>query len=170
MRSADYALTQPGTNNLEMMHCGLPALITAPMDFLKVVPVSGLRGLLTDVPLLGPWLKERGIRRILGRYGNFTSWPNRIANRAVMDELTGDVTPRDIARHVAAAMRDKEKLRRVREELLTLSGDGGAAARLCDALEREAGARVHDHNLDYNHDHKKRVVSRTASARTARQL
>jgi hypothetical protein len=35
-------------------------------------------------------------------------------------------------------MRDKEKLRRVREELLALSGDGGAAARLCDAVEREA--------------------------------
>ncbi|MDR1648730.1 MAG: hypothetical protein LBR71_00590 [Synergistaceae bacterium] len=141
MRSADYALTQPGTNNLEMMHCGLPALIVAPMEFLKVVPVGGLGArLLSGVPLLGPRLKERGIRRKLSRYGDFTSWPNRIANRAVMDELTGDVTPEDAARHIAKAMRDKEKLRRVREELLALSGDGGASSRLCDALEREAGA------------------------------
>jgi lipid-A-disaccharide synthase len=140
MRSADYALTQPGTNNLEMMHCGLPALIVAPVEFLKVVPVGGLGArLLSGVPLLGPRLKERGIRRKLSRYGDFTSWPNRIANRAVMDELTGDVTPRDAAGRVAEALRDKEKLRRVREELLALSGDGGAASRLCDALEKEAG-------------------------------
>jgi lipid-A-disaccharide synthase len=139
MRSADYALTQPGTNNLEMMHCGLPALIVAPMEFLKVVPVGGLGGFLFGVPLLGPRLKERGIRRKLSRYGDFISWPNRIANRAVMDELTGDIAPRDVARHIARAMRDKEKLRRVRGELLALSGDGGAASRLCDALEREAG-------------------------------
>jgi lipid-A-disaccharide synthase len=139
MRCADYALTQPGTNNLEMMHCGLPALIAAPMDFLKVIPVSGLRGFLSGVPLLGPWLKERGIRRNLSRYGDFTSWPNRIANRAVMDELTGDVTPGDAALRLAASLRDKEKLRRVREELLALSGDAGAASRLCDALERETG-------------------------------
>jgi lipid-A-disaccharide synthase len=139
MRSADYALTQPGTNNLEMMHCGLPALIAAPMEFLKVIPVGGLGGFLSGVPLLGARLKERGIRRKLSSYGDFTSWPNRIANRAVMDELTGDVAPRDAARHIVEAMRDKEKLRRVREELLALSGDGGAASRLCDALEREAG-------------------------------
>jgi lipid-A-disaccharide synthase len=139
MKSADYALTQPGTNNLEMMHCGLPALIVAPMEFLKVVPVGGLGGFLSGVPLLGPRLKEWGIRRKLSRYGDFISWPNRIANRAVMDELTGDVTPEDAARHIARAMRDKEKLRRVRGELLALSGDGGAASRLCDALEREAG-------------------------------
>jgi lipid-A-disaccharide synthase len=139
MKCADYALTQPGTNNLEMMHCGLPALIVAPMDFLKVIPVSGLRGMLSGVPLFGPWLKERGIRRNLSRYGDFTSWPNRIANRAVMDELTGDVSPRDAALRLAASLRDKEKLGRVREELLSLSGDGGAAKRLCDALEKETG-------------------------------
>jgi lipid-A-disaccharide synthase len=141
MRSADYALTQPGTNNLEMMHCGLPALIVAPIGFLKVIPVSGLKGVLSGVPLLGPWLKERGIRRNLDRYGDFTSWPNRIASRAVMDELTGDITPQDAARHVAEALQDKEKLRRTREELLALSGNGGAASSLCDAMETEAGGR-----------------------------
>ncbi|MDR2175816.1 MAG: hypothetical protein LBO82_07740, partial [Synergistaceae bacterium] len=139
MKCANYALTQPGTNNLEMMHCGLPALIAAPMDFLKVIPAGGLAGLMSGVPLLGPWLKERGIRRNLSRYGDFMSWPNRIAGRALMDELSGDITPRDIARRLAASLRDKEKLSRVRGELLALSGGGGAASRLCDALEMEAG-------------------------------
>jgi lipid-A-disaccharide synthase len=142
MKCADYALTQPGTNNLEMMHCGLPALVAAPLDFLKVIPVSGLKGFLSGVPLLWPRLKERGIRRNLRRYGGFLSWPNRIANREVMDELAGDVTPGSVAQHLAAALRDKEKLRRVREELFALSGDAGAAARLCDALEQETGGRV----------------------------
>jgi hypothetical protein len=80
-----------------------------------------------------------------------------------MDELTGDVTPEDAARHIAKAMRDKEKLRRVREELLALSGDGGASSRLCDALEREAGAgrTVADRTVS-----DRTVVDRTVADRT----
>ena len=121
MKAADYALTQPGTNTLEMMHCGLPALVAAPYDFLKVIPVSGLAGILSGVPLLGPYLKERAIKRGLRRYGGFTSWPNRLAGEAVMDEITGNATPKDIAQKIAKALGDREKLQASREKLLSIS-------------------------------------------------
>jgi lipid-A-disaccharide synthase len=140
MKSADYALTQPGTNTLEMMHSGLPALAAAPADFLRLAPVAGLGGLAAGVPAIGPWLKERAIRRNLERYGGFMTWPNRIAGRRVLDEISGDITPRDVARRVAEAVRDKERLNRVRGELLSLSGPEGAVLRLCDAVEREGRA------------------------------
>jgi lipid-A-disaccharide synthase len=141
MKAADYALTQPGTNTLEMMHCGLPALVAAPYDFLKVIPVSGVAGILSGVPLLGPYLKERAIKRGLGRYGGFMSWPNRLAGDAVMDEIAGDVNPKDIAQKIARALSDREKLKRARETLLAVSREGdegrekSAAALFCDALE-----------------------------------
>jgi lipid-A-disaccharide synthase len=140
MRSADYALTQPGTNTLEMMHCGLPALVAAPMDFLKVIPVGGLGGFASRLPLIGPSIKERGIRRNLKRYNDFIAWPNRIANRALLDEAVGEVVPEELAVRIAEALRDGEKLSRVRRDLLLLSGERGAALRLCDAVE-EAGKR-----------------------------
>jgi lipid-A-disaccharide synthase len=136
MKNADYALTQPGTNTLEMMHRGLPALAAAPADFLRLVPATGLGGLASGVPWFGPWLKERAIRRNLERYGGFMTWPNRIAGRMVLDEISGGVTPREIARRVAEAAYDKARLNRVREELLSLSGPEGAVLRLCDAVER----------------------------------
>ena len=136
MKTADYALTQPGTNTLEMMHCGLPALVAAPMDFLKVVPVSGLASFASGIPWLGPKLKEGGIRRILRRYDDFIAWPNRIAGHALMDEATGDLSPRDLAERVAASLADKERLVRTRRELLSLSGPFGATLRLCDAVEQ----------------------------------
>jgi lipid-A-disaccharide synthase len=135
MRSADYALTQPGTNTLEMMHCGLPALVAAPADFLEVIPVSGAGGLLSGVPLIGSLLKERAIRRNLKRYNGFLSWPNRIANRTLLDEAMGKIGPDDLAARIAESLRDKEKLSRVRRELLELSGPQGAALRLCDAVD-----------------------------------
>jgi lipid-A-disaccharide synthase len=140
MKSADYALTQPGTNTLEMMHCGLPALVAAPMDFLKVVPIGGLAGFVSGLPSIGPWLKERGIRRNLKRYNGFISWPNRLANRAILDEAIGEMTPEELALQVAGSLKDGEKLSRIRRDLLALSGEKGAASRLCDAVEEAVGA------------------------------
>ncbi|MDR2523316.1 MAG: hypothetical protein LBC93_06410 [Synergistaceae bacterium] len=136
MKSADYALTQPGTNTLELMHCGLPALVAAPLDFLKVAPAGGLAGYLFGVPALGPAFKEWKIRKSLERYSGFVAWPNRIAGRMVLEEAVGDVKPKGVAVRVASALKDREKLARVRAELLTLSGVHGAALRLCDAVDQ----------------------------------
>jgi lipid-A-disaccharide synthase len=135
MKTADYALTQPGTNTLEMMHCGLPALVAAPMDFLKVIPIGGLGGFASGLPLVGPLIKERGIRRNLKRYNGFISWPNRIANRALLDEAVGEVKPEELAVRVAQSLKNPEKLSRIRRDLLALSGEEGAVFRLCSAVE-----------------------------------
>jgi lipid-A-disaccharide synthase len=135
MRAADFALTQPGTNTLEMMHCGLPALVAAPFDCLDVVPLGGLAHFAFALPLAGPAIKKWKIRKTLERSGGFVSWPNRIAGRAVMDEAVGQVNPYDLAEGVVASLKDEKKLSRVRGELLALSGEGGAASRLCDAVE-----------------------------------
>ena len=146
MKTADYALTQPGTNTLEMMHCGLPALVAAPMDFLEVIPLNGVRGFVSGLPWVGSLIKEHGLRRHLKRYQEFISWPNRIANRPLLDEVFGEVTPEELAVRVAASLKDKEKLSQVRRDLLALSGsDTGSSAgghheasavfRLCNAVE-----------------------------------
>jgi lipid-A-disaccharide synthase len=135
LKTADYALTQPGTNTLEMMHCGLPALVAAPMDFLRVIPISGLGGFASELPLIGSLIKERGIRRNLKRYNGFISWPNRLANRALLDEVMGEVVPEEVAVCVAKSLKDEEKLSGVRHDLLALSGEEGAALRLCSAVE-----------------------------------
>jgi lipid-A-disaccharide synthase len=135
MKTADYALTQPGTNTLEMMHCGLPALVAAPLDFLDVAPVGGLGKFVFGVPLAGLALKEWKMRKNLERYGGFLSWPNRLAGQPILDEIMGKLTPGDLAEHIAEALKDKKKLSSAKAGLLALSGDGGAAARLCDAVE-----------------------------------
>ena len=135
MRGADYALTQPGTNTLEMMHCGLPGLAVAPLAFLEHIPVAGLRGAAASLPFVGKRIRRAAVERVLKRHNGFISLPNRIAGRPLMDELYGDVTPQETARRVAAALRDPEGRERTRAAFLALSMEPGAAARLCDALE-----------------------------------
>ena len=137
MRGADYALTQPGTNTLEMMHCGLPGLTAAPHAFLEHIPVAGLRGFATSLPFVGIRIRRAAVGRVLARHNGFISLPNRIANRSIVDELYGDVTPQTLALRIASALRDPEGLAETRAALLELSGEGGAAARLCDALEAQ---------------------------------
>lgn len=139
MRGADYALTQPGTNTLEMMHCGLPGLAVAPCAFLEHIPVAGLRGFVASLPLVGTRIRRLAVERVLARHKGFISLPNRISGRAVMDELYGDIAPQALAQRVAAALRDPEGRARTSAAFLALSGEAGATARLCDALEHGDG-------------------------------
>ena len=140
MREADFALTQPGTNNFELMHCGLPALVVAPSSFLEVIPVSGLRGMLASLPLVGQTLKRRAVLRVLDRWGTI-ALPNRLTGQdhKVMDEMYGDITPQDVAARVVQWLRDPGGRAGMRADLLALSGEAGAAGRLCDALDLPSG-------------------------------
>jgi len=138
MRNSDYALTQPGTNTLEMMHCGLPALVAIPFAFLDAAPIGGLAGLISSIPFAGAALKKWKLRQHMEQNGGFVSWPNKIAKQSIMDEAVGDLTPYDLAERIMASLNNEAKLSRVRAELLELSGKSGAVIRLCDAVEKAA--------------------------------
>lgn len=134
MREADFAFTQPGTNNFEMMHCGLPGLVVAPEQFLKFIPVSGVLGFLADLPLLGLGIRKMALMRKIKQYNGVISLPNRIASSKIINEMYGDITPEDVAEEIAEELQNPEKLAQTRSELLKLSGENGAAARLCDIV------------------------------------
>lgn len=132
MREADYALTQPGTNTLELTHCGLPALVVAPEKFLRFVPVSGVAGILAGLPVIGMKLRRWGAMRAIKRGGGYIALPNRISGRKVMNEIYGNVTPEKAAEEICRELNNPEGLKETRDELLKISGESGAASRLCD--------------------------------------
>jgi len=140
MPEADYIVTQPGTNTLEMMHCGTAGLVVAPISFVKEIPVSGIGGLITKVPLFGPRLKEFVLRRKISRLKGYVSWPNRLENMSLLDELVWDVSSHDAAQMIIKALSDKGKLMSVKNRLLNLSNHGehaecSASEKLCDFLK-----------------------------------
>ncbi|MCL1876220.1 MAG: cdisaccharide synthetase [Synergistaceae bacterium] len=140
MPMADYVVTQPGTNTLEMMHCGSAGLVLAPTSFLKEIPVSGIGGLITKIPFAGIKLKEYVLRRKLSRLKGYVSWPNRLGNTSILDELVGDVSPHDAARRIIESLSDKERLMSIKRKLLDLSSQGehsegkSASEKLCDSI------------------------------------
>lgn len=140
MRGADFALAQPGTNNFELLHCGLPSLVVAPATFLEVIPVAGMMGALASLPVVGRALRRKAVLRILDRWGGKIAPPNRLAARNVMDEMYGDIGPQDVASRILQWLADSEGRAEMRARLLAMSGEAGAAARLCDALSIASGA------------------------------
>ena len=133
MTKADYIVTQPGTNTLEMMHCGAPGLVMAPISFLKEIPISGIGGMITKMPLLGLKIKEAVLQRKLRRL-NYVSWPNRLLGMNILDELVGEVSAYDAAQCIIEAFSDKDKLISAKDKLLKLSNGE------CLKTEKECGA------------------------------
>lgn len=132
MRHADFAITQPGTNNFEMMHTGLPGIVTAPEKFLRYMPVSGAAALVTGIPVLGDIIRRKVLLHTVRKWNGFISLPNRTFGRDILTEMWGDVTPVMIAEKARDELEDTQRLRDIRAELLELSGAAGAASKLCD--------------------------------------
>ncbi|MFP4482708.1 MAG: cdisaccharide synthetase [Thermovirgaceae bacterium] len=129
LKEADLALTQPGTNTLELLYAGVPAIVAVPFPFLRRVPLSGIMGVL-DRNFGGEgWLKEKFLRTASRKKG-FIAWPNRIAGREIMQEIIGDVVPKDLAGVVSRLLADEKERNLRREELLEFSCDAGAAERV----------------------------------------
>lgn len=137
LRGASIALTQPGTNNFEIMHSGTPGVIALPFEFLDVIPLSGLKGMLTSLPLAGPWAKKILLRR-MDRYTGFLSWPNRMAGKEIFREFRGDFNPVELGHMVLPVLFDEERLEKQRQQLLALSScsPDHASLNICEVLER----------------------------------
>jgi lipid-A-disaccharide synthase len=136
-RASSLAVAPPGTNNIELMHCGIPAIIVLPFSFLRSVPVPGLKGFVLSMPLIGGMLKDHYLRKADRRTG-YLGWPNRIAGREVQLELRGDITPGRVADEVVALLSDRQRLEKMREDLLAVSETSAKdpSLNICNILER----------------------------------
>lgn len=132
---ADLAVTQPGTNTLELMHRAVPALVAVPFSFIRQVPLSGLAGMILSLPG-GSALKEKILRKKAANRKGYLAWPNRIAGREVFPELVGDLSPSDMAKEIDRLLDDRHYLSKTRNILRAMTDKKHPASRLSDALER----------------------------------
>ena len=133
----DLAVTQPGTNNLELMHLGIPSIIAIPFAYLDEIPLGGIRHFLCAFPFLGKKIKRAFLER-LNKKIHYVSWPNRIARRELQEELRGYFTPRDLAVHIYRRVNDGKWLEERSEASLQLSSLSRKAPsrRIVDMIER----------------------------------
>lgn len=110
----------------------MPGLVSAPEKFLAYMPVSGVANILSHIPILGNIFRRNALIHTVRKWNGFISLPNRTFQKNILVEMWGNVTPAMIAERVKRDIDDTEGLKAVRDELLRLSGDDGAASRLCD--------------------------------------
>lgn len=136
MQAADLAITIPGTNNVEMAFFGLPMVVALPLDRPELIPLEGLPGLVGDLPLVGPKIKAYAVKKLAPKY-KFTALTNVIAQRMVVPEVRGDITPADVAQEVLSLLADQERRQKISDELREVVGARGAAKRIVATLKRQ---------------------------------
>ncbi|HOC82079.1 MAG: lipid-A-disaccharide synthase [Synergistales bacterium] len=138
LKGADLAVTQPGTNTLELAYSLVPGIVAVPFAFLRQVPLPGLLGLLGSLPVAGPALKERILRGRSGERG-FLAWPNRIAGREILPEMVGDISAVEVADRAVALLGDEDGLRGIRTGLEGIPRSPGAAGRIAARISGLVG-------------------------------
>jgi lipid A disaccharide synthetase len=136
MKTADLALTIPGTNTLELGIAGVPSIVALPLQKLELIPIEGPLQFLGMIPGLGKFIKRAAVNAFLDRT-QFISLPNRFANEAIQLELRGLVTVDDIATRALGLLKHPETLASIRNRLFATMPQAGTAEKLSNrVLER----------------------------------
>lgn len=139
MRSADFAITIPGTNTLELGVAGVPAIVLLPMNRPELIPLEGAGHWLGLVPVIGRYLKRYAVKLFVEGLSVPVSLPNRMAGEDLMVEINGRIDPASVAERAGALLADTADLGRRRERLLATMPGPGAAATLVRTVTEHAG-------------------------------
>ncbi len=136
---SDVVVTLPGTNTAELAALGVPMVMVLPTWSVEITPLPGLGGHLARIPVIGLWLKRKAAAAAISRYKFFTH-PNRRADKLLVPELVGEVTPDELETALDSLIRsDTSQLER---DLRATMGAPGAARRLAgeivDYLEQQS--------------------------------
>jgi len=135
---AAIAVTIPGTKAIELAALGIPSVVCLPFNAPELAVINGPLQYLGRVPLIGPPLKRRVVLAVASRF-KYAAQPNIDADRELMCELRGTLTPGRVAGLVLDRLADAAWRARVSGELRALyAGHVGAAKRVAAALLSES--------------------------------
>jgi lipid-A-disaccharide synthase len=135
MRSADVALTIPGTNTLELGIAGVPSVVMLPLNKPEAIPLEGSGHWLSLVPFVGKALKRQAVKLAAPRFA--VSLPNTLAGEALMVELKGILSVSEVAAALQALLDNPAERARRRARLQATMPQAGAAARLVGSILRD---------------------------------
>lgn len=123
-------ITTVGANTAELGSLAVPMVVLLPTQQLDAMRAwDGLPGLLANLPLLGSGF-AKAINWLVLRRGRLFAWPNIWAGEEVVPELVGELAPEAIADLVIDFLTHPQKLEIMRDRLLALRGEPGAAEKL----------------------------------------
>jgi len=135
-RTARLAVTIPGTKVIELAALGIPVVACTPLNQPELITINGPLTYLNRIPLVGAPLKRAAVLAVSRRFPYHTQ-PNIDAQRSIVCELRGTLTPGRVARVALERANDGAWLAESGRALRELYAEhGGAASRMAvDLLE-----------------------------------
>ncbi|WP_035987933.1 hypothetical protein [Leptolyngbya sp. KIOST-1] len=141
MSQMQFCLTTVGANTAELGSLGIPMMVLLPTQKLEVMKAwDGVPGLLANLPLVGDSLAKlinRLVLRQIYKEGKLFAWPNIWAKREIVPERIGPLKPGEVAAQVVDYLSNPAALEAIRQDLRSVRGEAGAAAKLAAMVVEE---------------------------------
>jgi lipid A disaccharide synthetase len=138
LTQCQICLTTVGANTAQLGALAIPMIVMLPTQQLDVMRTwDGIPGILARLPGLGTPISKL-INRVMIRYirdqNKRFAWPNIWAQKEVVPELLGELTPEQVGNQVLDYLNHPEQLQAVKQSLRQLRGPSGAARKLADLI------------------------------------
>ena len=119
-----------GANTSELASIALPMIIVLPTQHLSVMNAwDGILGILGKISFINKLLT------VIVKYWHlkttkFFAWPNIKAQKLIVPERIGNISPKQIAKEAVFLLNNEEHLESLKRNLLTERGSKGAVKKL----------------------------------------
>ena len=128
------ALTTVGANTAELAAINLPMLVVLPTQHLNAMNAwDGIFGIIGKITLLNR-VQTFIIKKWYFKNNKFFAWPNIKANKQIIPERVGILSPKDISDEAIFLLRDKDLLSEQKINLLKIRGKKGAIKKLSNLI------------------------------------
>ena len=128
------ALTTVGANTAELAAINLPMIVVLPTQHLNAMNAwDGIFGIIGRIKLLNR-IQTFIIKRWYLKNNKFFAWPNIKANKQIIPERVGIISPKDISEEVIYLLHEKNILSEIKINLLKLRGKKGAIKKLSNLI------------------------------------
>ncbi|MEB3229358.1 MAG: lipid-A-disaccharide synthase, partial [Synechocystis sp.] len=134
LRNLSAALTTVGANTAQLGALAVPMIVLLPTQHLDAMRNwDGVPGLLARLPLVGQQF-ARLINHLIVSQNRLFAWPNLWADREIVPELVGHLTPLGVAEKLMLWLDHPDQLEDVRQQLEQVRGKPGAAIAVCEVI------------------------------------
>lgn len=135
--NCQLCLTTVGANTAELTALRVPMVVLLPTQQLDAMRSwDGLPGILANLPGLGT-VFAKVINWLVLRQGRLFAWPNIWAGQEIVPELIGNLEPEIVAKLVLDYLADPGKLQTIRDNLIAVGGQTGAAKQIADIIREQ---------------------------------
>ncbi len=128
------ALTTVGANTAELAAINLPMIVVLPTQHLNAMNAwDGIFGIIGRIKLLNR-IQTFIIKRWYLKNNKFFAWPNIKANKQIIPERVGIISPKDISDEAIYLLNEKDLLVEQKLNLLKMRGKKGAVKKLSNLI------------------------------------